>query len=491
MNKRLFALVFSFLGLVLLSCSACAPVGPDYQPPQTRAQKGWEAMDNVPVAEHSPTQWWQLFHDAGLTSLIDAAVANNCDLRIAVANIRAARSQRSMDNASVSSAASSAGTRTRRSDSTTSSGRTYNLFEIGFDASWEIDMFGGRRRLDEADAALLAAAEEDYRDVLVSLQAEVARNYFELRGTQNRLVVARETISAGEKTVELIEGRYREGIGSELDLVEAKTELGLSRAKIPPLQAAIRQNIQHLRLLTGQPATVQLDRLAKFAELPEIPASMDFALPSEVLQQRPDIRAAERRLAAATADIGVATADLYPHFSLSALGGLQSIDLADLLTAGSRFWTIGPHLNLPLFNQGQIRAGVVKKEAERDRALAVYEKTVLTAFAEVETALVDFRQEQEKERILAETVTSGAKSVTIADGLFAIGLTDFLHILQSRRSLYQSQDQLIQSRQQLVIDIVTIYKALGGGWQNMASSAPAMDKPKQEQISSRKNTKNE
>jgi NodT family efflux transporter outer membrane factor (OMF) lipoprotein len=195
-----------------------------------------------------------------------------------------------------------------------------------------------------------------------------------------------------------------------------------------------------------------------------VPVKIPVHLPSELLRQRPDIRAAERRLAAATAQIGVATADLFPRFSLSALLGLQSINLSDLVTSGSRYWSIGPTLNLSLFDGGKARAEIEIRKAQRDSALALYEKTVLGAIADVENSLTSFSHEKEARQSLVEAVASGKKALAIADGLYQSGLTDFLHVLQSEHALYQSQDQLVQSNQRLALDVVAIFKALGGGW---------------------------
>jgi outer membrane protein, multidrug efflux system len=225
--------------------------------------------------------------------------------------------------------------------------------------------------------------------------------------------------------------------------------------------------------LLGQPPKSLVSKLAGQRNLPPLPLKIPVNLPSELLRQRPDIRGAERRLAAATAEIGVATADLFPHFSLTALLGLQSINLSDLVTSGSRYWSIGPTLNLSLFDQGKARAEVEIRRAQRDSALALYEKTVLTAIVDMENALTAFSHERQARQSFDEAVVSGKKALTIADGMYQSGLTDFLHVLQSEHALYQSQDQLVQSSQRLALDVVAIFKALGGGWKlEDFSSAP-------------------
>jgi NodT family efflux transporter outer membrane factor (OMF) lipoprotein len=224
--------------------------------------------------------------------------------------------------------------------------------------------------------------------------------------------------------------------------------------------------MHQLAILIGQAPASLIGRLS--GEGPEltIPQQIPINLPSDVLRQRPDIRATERRLAAATADIGVATADLFPKFSLAGLLGLQSKSLTDLISSGSRYWSIGPTVSLSLFDRGKVRAVIEVKNALRDQALAEYEGVVLNALGEVETALVTLCQEQETLRILEEAVISGDKAVSIANGLYQAGLSDFLNVLQSERALYQSQDQLAQSEQRLTQSFVALFKALGGGWQN-------------------------
>jgi NodT family efflux transporter outer membrane factor (OMF) lipoprotein len=238
------------------------------------------------------------------------------------------------------------------------------------------------------------------------------------------------------------------------------------RDRVPALQTSIRQAIYQLAILTGQAPASLIADLSPENTLPAVPHRIPVSMPSDLLRQRPDIRAAERRLAAATAGIGVATADLFPRFSLSALVGLQGIDLSRLVTSGSRYWSVGPAMNLSLFDQGRARAGIEISTAQRDAALALYEKTVLTALSEAKGALTAFSHEQETRQSLAEAVASGKKAVTIAGGLYASGLTDFLHVLQSEQALYQSQDQLVQSDQRLALDMVAIFKALGGGWKS-------------------------
>lgn len=453
-------------GILLALLTGCTAVGPDYQAPETEIPAGWHGYQaGAEATADLRGRWWTLFHDPLLDSLIVRATAANHDLRRAEARIREARAERIIAGASGSVFATTGASHSRRSENA-SSGGSQELFQIGFDAAWEIDVFGRVRRAVEAAGADLAASEEDLRDVLVSLQAEVARNYLELRGSEKRLATTRRNIETQERTVEVVRGRYEMGLGNELDLVQAEAQLALTRATVPALEANILQAMHQLALLLGLNPASLIEELSRQMPIPLAPALIPLDLPSELLRQRPDIRAAERRLAAATADIGVATAELFPRFSLPAAVGLESGSLGNLISSGSRYWSVGPAIDLALFDQGRRRAGIAGAEARRDAALAEYEQTVLAAFTEVESSLVAFAKERETRRILGEAVASSERAVEMATGLFEAGLTDFLNVLQSERALYQSEDQLAQSELRQNLALVAICKALGGGWRD-------------------------
>jgi NodT family efflux transporter outer membrane factor (OMF) lipoprotein len=459
-----FAMVtFCFATLV-----ACAPVGPDYEPPVTPMPGQWQehATDISQPASKLAGQWWTLLADPLLNTLVARAVVSNNNLKIAEANIRVARAQRLMAGATGSITGGAAETHSRSSDNSSSSSGSQDLFELGFDAGWELDIFGGIRRSTEAADASLAASNEDLRDVLVSLQAEVVRNYIELRGQQMRLDTTWRNIASQQKTVELVKGRFEVGLGNELDLVQAETQLSLTKAQVPSLETSVRQIIHQLTLLLGQKPEDLIPELVQSSDIPPVPSLLQLDLPSELLRQRPDVRAAERRIASATAAIGVSTAELFPKFSLTGMLGLKSINLSELITSGSRYWSLGPVLSLNIFDQGQARAGIEISKARRDAALAVYEQTVLTALTEVEDGLIAFAKEKDTSKILREAVTSGQRAVEISNGLYETGLADFLNVLTSERALYQSEDQLVQSNQRLALAMVSIFKAMGGGWQD-------------------------
>lgn len=457
-------------GLISL-LAACAPVGPDYQPPHPDLPTTWRATGAQPTSQTESAmlgQWWIRFNDPLLDSLIKRATAANLDAKIAAARVRQARAQYRLTTAAAAPTVDVSGaySNIRRSGnaSGSNSGTTQDLFQAGFDAGWELDIFGGARRAKETAAALLAAAGEERNDVLISLNAEVARNYLELRGSQQRLATADRTLAVQEQNLALARGRLDSGFGNQLEVVQAETQLALTRAQLPPLQNNIGQARNLLALLLGLPPGALDGELATVAPLPQPPELLPATLPSELLRRRPDIRRAERQLAAATAEIGVATAELFPRFSLSALLGLQSNSLSTLVSAGSRYWTVGPTLSWSLFDAGRARANIDLNKGRREEAEAVYEKTVLTALSEVENALQALQREAETRQTLAAAVASAERAVELASGRYRAGLSDFLEVLQSQSALYQSRDQLVQSEQQLDQDLVALYKALGGGW---------------------------
>ncbi len=450
----------------------CAPVGPDYQPSRPQLPAAWSEAGEGGTANAGTgalETWWILFDDPRLDGLIQRAVAANPDLKIAVTRIQQARAQYRLATAALAPAVDVSGTsaRTQRSGNTggSNAGTTQDLYQAGFDAGWELDIFGGTRRSVEAAGARLAATAEGRRDVLVSLEAEVARNYLELRGSQQRLRAARENVGIQERTLYLARGRHESGLGNRLEVAQAETQLALTRAQLPPLENSAGASIYSLSLLLGLPPRALEKELAPGAPLPPRSAWLPQTLPSDLLRRRPDIRRAERQLAAATADIGVATAELFPRFSLIGLLGLQSASLGDMISTGSRYWTVGPTVSWPLFDMGRARANIDLNQWRQEEAQAAYEKTVLAALGEVESALLGLSRETETYRSLADAVHSGQRAVELASGRYRAGISDILSLLQSQTALYLSQDQMIQSEQRLALYQVALFKALGGGWE--------------------------
>ena len=462
---RGFAWVHILLGGLLATVFiACAPVGPDYQPPHQELPANWRETglkEEGVIGSKELEHWWTLFNDPQLDSLIRRATLANLDLQVATSRIAQARAQYLLVRGTTLPTADVSGYYSRF-------GRGGNphqdLFQVGFDAGWEIDIFGGARRAVESAEASFTAAKESRNDVLISLQAEVARNYLELRGSQQRLTTAEDNLAAQQKSYELARERQAIGLGTGLDVAQAKTLLEFNKAQLPALEDSAGQAIYRLDLLLGQLPGSLADELTHRGDLPFPPPLLPAILPSELLRSRPDIRQAERQLAAATADIGVAVARLFPQFSLTGMVGLQNSNLGNLLSNSSQFWNVGPSINWSLFNGGRVRAGIDLNRARREEAQFTYERIVLGALSEVESSLLTWKREAEINRSLKAATTAAQQALTLATGRYRAGLSGMLDLLLSERALYQAQDQLIVSSQRLNINLVALYKALGGGW---------------------------
>ena len=431
-----------------------------------------------------PVQWWTMFNDPQLDSLVDQALRANKSLQLAEARILQARAQRIVAAATGLPMLNATGsyTRLQRSSNAFSSftggtttgvgpgafGFSGDLFQAGLDASWELDVFGGVRRAVEAANANIAAAQEDFRDTLVTLLGEVATNYFQLRGNQRRIAVAVENIDIQRKTVELAQGRFQAGLGSRLEVAQAEALLATTESQIPPLETTVKQSIHQLGVLIGSEPESLLQELSPPGSIPPAPPEIPVGLPSELLRRRPDIRRAERQLAAATAQIGVAVANLFPKLSLTGAFGYQSAKSSNLFSPGSQFWNAGPGLTLPLFSGGQIRGNIQVQTALQKQALATYENTVLTALQDVENSVVACAEAQAARASLARAVQANQEATRISQDLYEKGLSDFLNVLQSEGALYQAQDRLIQNEQQALTSLVALFKALGGGWEVVA-----------------------
>lgn len=463
------SLIINGLGMLVAAfLASCTTVGPNYRPCPPEMPTGWidGAQPGTSNATAVISNWWTLFNDPGLTSLIQRALHENQDMRIAETRIREAQAARRIARSALMPAvnASASALKSRSYENTSGGARKGELYQAGFDAGWELDLFGGTRRMGEAAEAVVASTLEDKRDVQVSLVAEVARNYLVLRGGKQRIKIALENITNQEKTVELTLKRNELGLDNALALEQAKAQLNITKSYVPAIEAVVRQAMLQLAALMGKPPHWLIKEFSMDGGLPTVQTNLPVVLPSELLRRRPDIRRAERQLAAATAEIGVATAELFPRFSLGALAGFESADLSSLITSGSRFWTVGPSIKWSLFNGGRARAGVDIRNAQRDRAQIVYESTVLAALAETEGALIAFSREQETLCHLKAAAEAGERAVALARSQYSMGLADFLNVLVSEYTLRQSQDQLVQSEQRLAIDMVYLFKALGGGW---------------------------
>jgi outer membrane protein, multidrug efflux system len=460
--------------LTLLGCT----VGPNYHPPATSVPAHWSeplagGESDTPA---SLAAWWKSFNDAELDSLIERAARSNLDLRIARARVRESRAQVRVVQAdywpSVDATGSFARLRESQNQPLIGSLSAFpgvpfenNVYQAGFDSTWEIDVFGGTRRAVEAAKADLAAAEYGRRDTLVTLLGDVARNYVETRGYQRRLTIVHENIRAQQEALTLTRDRFRSGLSSDLDVQQAATVLAQTEAQVPTLESGLQASVHRLGVLLAQPPGALLTELSAVAPIPPAPPEVPVGLPSDLLRRRPDVRQAERQLAAATARIGVATADLYPKFSLTGNIGLESVSTSDFFAESSKFWSAGPTAQWRIFDAGRIRANIRAQNARQEQALAAYEKTMLTSFEDVENALVAYAKEQLRRRSLETAVKADRDALHLSNQLYANGLASFINVLDAERSLYQVEDDLVQSDKTVSQDLIALYKALGGGWE--------------------------
>ena len=452
----------------------CAAVGPDYDRPVLTAPAKWGEAESKAEAATAleKVAWWKTFDDPLLDELIEQAAKNNLDLARARARIVQTRAGVVVAGAAGLPSLNVSGSATRTQGSRNAAlpsqlaptGSPRNIYLAGFDARWEIDVFGGVRRSVEAATARLEASVEDLRGTLVTLLGEVARNYVELRANQDQIRIAQRNVQAQQQTVEVTRERYRLGLTSYLDVVQAEAQKTATESNVPTLEAAVKQSVHRLGVLLGSEPKALQTELSAPRPLPRPDRVTAIGLPSELLLRRPDLRWAERQLAAASADIGVATAALYPRFDLTLGLGLQSNSAARFAEASSRYWSIIPGVSLPLFDAGSTRATITASEAAYDEALADYRSALNNALQDVENALVSYYAEQVRRGILIDTVRANEEAVALANERYRRGLTSFLDVLTAENSLYGAQRGLSQSEANLLTSLVSLYKALGGGW---------------------------
>lgn len=413
--------------------------------------------------------WWTTLNDPTLTNLIERAVRGNLDLKKAQARVREARARRGISQADLFPTLNATASATRgRNSQAAGRGDTQDMYATGFDATWELDVFGGVRRSVEAATADLQASAEDLRNVLVSLLAEVALNYIEARAFQARLAVSEANLQAQTETQALAAVRLEAGLTTALDVEQATYNLESTRAQIPTLQAGLEEAKNRVAVLLGEPPGRVDAELAARQPIPVAPLEVAVGVPADVLRRRPDVSQAERKLAAQTAQIGVATAELYPKFTLLGSIGLNALSLGNLFSAASRTYSMGPSISWRLFDAGAVRKNIAVQSTLQEQALIQYEATLLTALEEVENALVAYAEEQRRREALRKAVQAAQRAVELAEVQYGAGLTDFLRVLDAQRSLLSFQDQLAQSEATLTSNLVRLYKALGGGWTSLA-----------------------
>lgn len=457
------------LGVVLLASAGCA-VGPDYKTPETELPESFQDSGAKDFSTESvEIEWWGGFNDPILDKLIRDALSGSYDIQIATARILEARSLRTETEFELGPIVpfDASYTRQQVGKSTTFSGvnRQADLYEAGFDALWELDFFGRIRRTIEADTAELQSRVAQRRDVIVSLLAEVARNYFELRGAQNQLDVARRNAANQQNTLDLTITLLEGGRGTELDTSRARAQLNNTLAIIPPLETRVRKTIYRLGVLTGRQPDAYLDELLAPKPFPKVPDVVKIGTPVELLERRPDIRVAERNLAGFTATIGIATAELFPQITLLGSISLQADTFSGVFESGAGAFSIGPDIFWPAFDLGRVYQRVKQADARTQAAFAEYQLTVLEAIEDVDGALVDHNQQIIRYKYLAEASTESEKAMKLARMRYNFGVASFLDVLDAERTLLQAQTQLAASETDLHTSLVAVYKALGGGWE--------------------------
>ena len=461
-------------------------VGPNFHSPGANVPPAWAGVPQMPTGHPSMptsqpaelTHWWQKFNDPQLTALVQQALNANLDLQLAVARLRQARAARGVVAGglwpAVNSSASYQRTNAAAANSTVAVAHTYNLFQAGLDAMWELDIFGGIRRNVESANANIQAAQEGVRDAYVTLVAEVALNYVQLSGFQQQIAIAQNNLEAQQHTAEITRQRFVVGFVSGLDVANATALVATTASQIPVLETSARQAIYTLSVLLARPPDALLQELSETQPLPIIPPAVPVGLPSDLLRRRPDIQQAEAQIHAAAAQIGVATADLFPKFSLTGSLTYQNNLLHSFFAGANHSWSFGPTMSWSIFQGGSILSNIRVQEALRDQAFLTYQKTVLTALQDVENALIAFDKEWQHYKALTEAVVANRKAVDLSLQLYSQGQTDFLSVLVAELALYNSENALVQSTQNTATDLIAIYKALGGGWEDEPSGGVAL-----------------
>lgn len=463
------------LGLAFL-LSACA-VGPEYATPGFPLPASWNDNRSRPASEQTtptPPQlgaWWKTLRDPTLNRIMDVAVESNLDVATAKARVREARAGYRKQMGTLFPIADGAGTITRGDngsvvgdDGAVDAPGLYTQYRAGFDASWELDIFGGNRRGLEATKYGMQAAEDELQATLLTLVGDVASYYVEARGYQARIALAKRTAATQRETAALTRTRMEAGAVSAVDAANASGQAASTEAVIPDLQAAYAASVHRLSVLTGQPPTALAELMDRGGRIPSPRAPVRKGVPADVLRSRPDVRQAERELARTTALIGQAEAARYPSVSLTGNVNTMGTKLGDLARGSSISWSYGPTLTVPVFHGGQLKAQVEVTEAQRDQSYLTYHAAILTALEDVENAIVSLAQERRKAERLSASTTAYGQAATLSRSLYQNGSTSFLEVLDAERSLYSAEDSLLQSRVSIATDYIALNKALGGGW---------------------------
>jgi NodT family efflux transporter outer membrane factor (OMF) lipoprotein len=470
----------SFLIVFITAFLAGCVVGPDYRTPILDTPATWK--NQVPAGTKNEvreavqlSQWWSTLNDPLLARLAEEAVSNNLDHKQAQARLRESRARRSVSEAdrypTVKAGLFNSSSRSSGKTGTGDS-RTSKSYSAQLDVGLDMDLFGGNKRALESATATLEASEENVRDVQVSLLAEVVLTYIDIRSCQAQIMNTRNTIVSLQESSQITQWRSEAGLVSQLDEEQARMNLEQTRAQLPALLNKLEQARNNLALLLGR-STGSMDELLDPAPIPVASAEIAIGVPAETLRQRPDIRRAERQLAAATAQVGKAEAARYPNFSLSGTIGMQSESLGNLLNPGAFIYSLANNAVQTIFDGGRLKQQVEIQNALQEQALITYKSAVRSALRDVENALSAYAGEQNRRRFLATAVDAARNAVTLSASQYSAGLVDYSTVLDSQRSLLSNQDQLIQSETAVTSNLVRLYKALGGGWTQVRAEPAA------------------
>jgi NodT family efflux transporter outer membrane factor (OMF) lipoprotein len=475
---------------VLIAMAGCA-VGPNYQAPQTAMPDQWQKDLRYGLSSKTtPAEYWQEFNDPILTDLVERAAKNNKDLRIAWWNLEQSHARvgevagqffpkvdadADYSRGRVSKYGPSAPAPVTNENTGITKypdPHASNLTTLGGTASWEIDFFGRIRRSYESILASEQASTESYHDTMVIINADVVTAYVQARTLQKRLIIARTNMELQEKTLKLAQARHASGLVPVLDIAQARANLAATEASVPTLKADLQRTFNQIDVLIGERPGTVAEKLLKDGPMPKTPVTIAMGLPADLVRRRPDIRQAERQLAAQTAQIGVATADLYPYFTLTGALHLQAINTGDLGRAYSGAYSFGPQMNWNIFDGNQIRSRIRQQKAATEAALVTYERTVLLALQEIQDAANDYVYQIDRREKLNESVLALGESVRLVEDQYRNGLTDFQNVLDMQRSYFVQQDNLVVSEGLAIANLVRVYRAAGGGWDIDESAAP-------------------
>jgi NodT family efflux transporter outer membrane factor (OMF) lipoprotein len=455
---------------VMIAASAGCGVRQAYQPPVPNAPVAWSSSIAQPGDAERLARWWESFGDEQLTALVRRALEGNLDVRTAISRVREARAAtratrtQLRPSADATGSARGSGAQGSGTGSEAGIGGVTQSYSLGIDASWELDVFGGIRSTVDAARATADAREADLQDVLISLTAEVALDYIDIRSLQRRVEIARSNVDLQQQTLELTQFRAQAGLATDLDVQQALSNVENTRAQIALLESQVSQSIHAIAILVGRPPADLNAELASPVPIPEAPLEATLGVPADALRRRPDVRSAERQVAAQAAQVNAARADLYPSFRLAGSIGLDSLSIARLLVPGAGFWSANPSASTRLFDRRQLRENLVVQSERQEQAARNYETVVLRALQEVEDSLAALAQEQVRRDHLTAATNAAQQAADLSLQLYTAGLRDFRDVLDAQRSLLTLQDSLTSSSATVSSDLVRLFKALGGGW---------------------------